>query len=199
MSKIHKLTDLHFLQETWSEIFVSNDPFAWPFADRIKSGLIFYPTEGYHLTEGQYKAMVAAAKSAGDDGFIFSITEGAGNIVERGEDWLYQHWWCEFPPYDEYLRPSLNLENCVYSRNAIWGIMISHEDHAVVGGDSRFVAALRAAYPQWQDDTRKLIETWKDNPHGSWIGDLLRKCSYFDLLPGGRDKGGPMGPQSGTE
>jgi hypothetical protein len=174
MSKIHKLTDRQFLRETWEHVFVSDDPFGWPFAERIEAGLIFYPTEGYHLGKSQYEAMIVSAKSVGDDGFIVSITEGVGNIIERGE-----HWWCEFPPYDEYLGLPLVLENSLYSRNAAWGVMISHEDHGILGGEEKFVATLRKAYPQWQEDIMKVTETWKDNPNGSWVVDLLSKRAGF--------------------
>ena len=131
--------------------------------------MIFYPTKGYHLSEKQYKAMAAAAIASGDEGFIVSIIEGEGDIVARGE-----HWWCEYPTYTEYLSLPLVLENAIYSKNATWGMMISHEDHAVIGGDEKFVDTLRAAYPEWRIDIQELTRFWKDNPNGSWVTTLSR-------------------------
>jgi hypothetical protein len=172
MTKIHKLAEPHFLQENWDRVFLSDEPFGWPFVDSIRSGLLFYPTDGYHLARSQYEAMIAVAKSSGERGFLVSITEGEGNIIDRGE-----HWWCEYPSYDEYRSIPLVLENSIYPRNAAWGIMVSHEDHAVIGADDVFIAGLRIAYPQWQDDINKLIGTWRNNPNSSWIHGLLEKCS----------------------
>ncbi len=168
MNSINPIVDPTFLNGILTAIFVSDDPFSWPFSADQQARMLFYPTEGYHLSEDQYKAVVTAAREMGDDGFLVSIIEGQGNIAERGG-----HWWCEFPSYDQYLELPLVLENAVYSKSRKWGILISHEDHAVVGGNNQFIDKVREEYSGWDDDIRRLTEAWKDNPNGSWVETIL--------------------------
>ncbi len=171
MDTIQKLCEPQFLGETYGRIFISDDPFGWPFAERIKSGMLFYPTAGYHLSKSQYNAVVAAAKANGDEGFIVSVVEGEGEIIGRGESW-----WCKYPNYEDYLGLPLVLENAIYSKRGSWGIMISHEDHAIIGGSAGFVEMLRAGYPEWREDVQKLTEVWKDNPCGAWTATVASMC-----------------------
>ena len=115
MTMIHKIAEPQFLREIWGRIFASDDPFGLPFTQRITARTIFYPTKGYHLSEKQYKAMGAAARASGDEGFIVSIIEGEGDIVARSE-----HWWCEYPTYTDCLNLLLVLENAIHSKKAAW-------------------------------------------------------------------------------
>lgn len=167
MTAIRKISKPDYLRRIWDSVFTSDDPFGWPFRSNIHEPLVFHPTDGYHLSVEQYAAVLRAAKTIGDSEFIVSITEGEGDVIERGE-----HWACKCPAYSDYLGLPLVLENSVYSPTSRWGLMVSHEQHAVVGGSVTFIKIVRNVYPSWRDDLRELKETWKANPNSGWLDDL---------------------------
>ncbi len=157
MRNIRSIRYYEELFKKWNNIFKNNDPFEDPFVESIKDRLLFYPTYGYHLSNDQYCAFVNAAKDNGDDGFFLSVTEYEGNFLVKGE-----HWFCEYPEYNEYLRIPLVLENALYSENGLFGIIVSHEDHAMVAGKDEFINSLKQYYNSWKDDRVRLENDWKE-------------------------------------
>ena len=99
------------------------------------------------------------------------------SVVEYAEDFFKQgdHWWCQFPSYEDYLNLPLVLENAIYSIKGNWGIVISHEDHGVVGGTEEFINQVREQYPQASSEIVDLKEAWQDNPNNHWIQNILPK------------------------
>ncbi len=170
MENINVITDVSSLRQSWERIFITTDPFTFPFRSSIQRCVIFYPTEGYHLTEAQFKAMTAAARTIGEEGFVISVVEYAEDFFKQGD-----HWWCQFPSYEDYLNLPLVLENAIYSIKGNWGIVISHEDHGVVGGTEEFINQVREQYPQASSDIVDLKEAWQDNPNNDWIQNILPK------------------------
>lgn len=158
------------LKQKWDSIFCSPDPFGIPFYDSLTTFLVFYPTEGYYLSKSQYFAITEAAKQFGDKGFWLSETEW-----HRGDFFTGQHWWCDFPSYEDYLRLSLPLENAMYSQCADWGLIISHEDHAIVGGTRQFIGEVKLRYPNWPSDLEDLDKFWSKNPDGGWVNKVINK------------------------
>jgi hypothetical protein len=133
--------------------------------------MFFYPTGGYHLAEHQYNALVEAARDVHDRGFFLTVTEYGKNFLSLGE-----HYWCEFPSFLDYKKLVLSLpplENALYSKEGRWGMLLSHEDHAIVGGDAVFVSKLKDLYPRWKSDLAELQEIWRGNPHGDWLVSVL--------------------------
>jgi hypothetical protein len=126
--------------------------------------MIFYPTEGYHLSKTQYEAVISGIKALGEEGFVLSEIEYDGDFFKRG-----RHWWCKCPPYDDYASLPLTLENALYSRNSKWGAVISHEDHAVLGGCRTFIDEIRTKYPKAPTDLRRLRQFWNLHRNASWI------------------------------
>ena len=175
MSKIIPVTDFERLKQTWNNLFKSNDPFAWPFQEKIRDYLLFYPTDGFALTKKQYNATLTAANKIGDHKFYFSVVECEigfhGNQEFWGED---IPWLCENPDFKEYLSISnIPLECGLFSWNGKWGILISHEDHALIGGKREFIDILKKEYPDWRKDRKELFHYWKNNPeevgNADWI------------------------------
>ncbi len=174
MSKIKPVTDFENAKKSWDKIFVSTDPFTWPFQDTIEDYLLFYPADGFELTKKQYKATLKAAEKIGDNKFYFSVVEAEEDIFKEKEILNTNiHWLCENPDYKEYLSiVTIPLECGLFSWGGNWGMLISHEDHAVVGGSKVFIDELRKEYPDWRKDREELFNYWKLNPHGddgSWI------------------------------
>lgn len=73
------------------------------------------------------------------------------------------------PSYEDYSQLSLTLENAIYSRDGNWGVLISHEMHALIAGSREFMTALDEQYRGWSNDLRLLREAWSENPNGGWL------------------------------
>jgi hypothetical protein len=60
---------------------------------------------------------------------------------------------------------------------ATWGILISHEDHALVVSDDRFWGGFSRAYPTWGDDREQFVATWREYGRSgvdvAWLGPFL--------------------------
>lgn len=157
-----------YLQGDWDQIFASCDPFGIPFTDVISSYLVFYPTSGYHLDAVQYLAIIQAAKILGDEGFWVSEIEWQSIGFAQAS-----HWWCAFPAYSEYEQLPLVLENAVYSPRSSWGVMLSHEDHAIIGGSSQFIEHVKSFYPHWRADLEELRLSWSKHQQSDWLDAIL--------------------------
>lgn len=156
MSLIQRINNLDELRKAWMSVFVSADPFSDPLSESVKGRLLFYPTYGYHLGKKQYDAFAKTARALHESGFYLSIVEYTRGFLTRGENYF-----CQFPLYDEYERIHLVLENAIYSMRGTFGILISHENHAIVGGSTDFILELKKNYPDWQEDRRRLLEEWR--------------------------------------
>lgn len=183
MARIERVKADDTLRQCWREVFVSNNPFSYPFGEDVEACVAMYPTSGYALGEEQYDAVVRAAQTVGGTTFYLSVVERAGDFLDHDE-----HWLCTLPSYQAYNSLPVVIENALYSTEGGWGILLSHEQHAVVGGSQTFVDSVKEAYPRWRSDIYELVQTWKDNPNRGWLGNLLphldgNSCSG---IPGGR-------------
>ena len=159
-------TNLAAIRPAWELVFCSNDPFTWPFRPQFASGRIFYPTDGYHLTEQQFLAIGEALRQTGETGFFISIVESEKlSFLDRS----WGHWVCERLSYEEYCQLPLSLETAIYSRKGRWGVLISHEMHAMIAGSAEFMAAVSGEYQEWANDLRLLQEAWSGNPNANWL------------------------------
>ncbi len=160
------------LERDWNRIFAPCDPFGIPFTDAIASYMVFYPTSGYHIDVTQYLAVTQAAKILGDKGFWVSETEWQSESFAEAS-----HWWCAFPDYSEYEQLPLVLENAVYSPRSSWGLILSHEDHAIVGGSLRFIEYVKSFYPQWRIDLEELRLFWAKHQQSNWLDAILPRLT----------------------
>ncbi len=181
MTHISAVKDPRVLEPLWSAVFDSGDAFGAPFQPRISQVIAFYPTANYRLTEAQYSAVLAGIRCLGEDEFFISHTErarGAFDPRESGEH--VDDWSCQLPTYAEYVSTPVFLENALYSASGAWGVLLSHEEHAVLGGTAAFVGAVKESYHEWRDDLRRLAEFWRANPHGDWIEAFVARCGRTD-------------------
>jgi len=162
-----------------NRIFKNSDPFGNPFQDSIKEKLLLH-LRGYYLNKRQYEALMKTIKTLGETSFYVSTIEGTNlsdNYDTENPD-FYHHW--EFStetPYEEYDRIILILDNALYSSSGKWGVMVSHEDHAVIGGTDEFMSLFKNFYPYWDYDLKKVLQMWdlykKDTKPGTWKPDVL--------------------------
>jgi hypothetical protein len=166
------------LRQAWERVFLANDPFAWSFAPSIAQGRVFYPTDGCHLTEAQFRAVVSAARGCGPGSCYLSVIESAVDFLARPSG----HWRCDSPTYNEYSALCLTLENAIYATDGSWGLVISHEEHAVVGGPPLFLARVDAQYGAAEHDVQRLRATWRGHPDASWVESIVRRVTPV-ILP----------------
>jgi hypothetical protein len=162
------------------KVFVHEDPYDRPFASSVEARALLYPVS---LTLGStevplLEAIVLAATKLGDLGFYLSIIE---RPTPQAQNELY-HWHFSFTDMDAYLSldyPSI-LEHTLYSPSGRWGLMISHEDHALLGGTWTFFKTMKKIIPGF-DDIRQVHgflaywEYWWKRCEAdiSWIPGLL--------------------------
>lgn len=173
MKKLLAPNQLILAKTAFNRVFKSTDPFDEPFQRDITERLIVYPTD-YELEESLYSAVGATAKILKESTAFISLIEGYKGQEFEARD----HWQIDFDnyPYQELRNQGWNplMENAIYSINGTWGIIISHEQHAVVGGPNIFIDALKTNMPDIENQVQEFVSAWKYNRDhlGSEIGWL---------------------------
>jgi hypothetical protein len=175
---MHALTASTWLREiapTFRKLFRTTDPFDEPLAPEVEARALLFPV-GYLLDREQLAAVLAAARSVGDDTFCVSVTEHTREDGNANNG----HWKLAYWEVEEYLALSKVgvLENAVYSPQGTWGILLSQEQHGVVGGTEVFVGQLRATFPGFQRSVEAFLAFWRENERRhranlEWVPRLL--------------------------
>jgi hypothetical protein len=155
-------------------VFKNLDPFEEPFAEAIRVRALLYPVEDWNFVEAELPALQHAVRAAGDEGFyVTRLERQVEQPPDEPEDWF-------FPLDDIAAYPgetSAPFETALVSPSATWGIMFSHEFHAVIGGVDVFVETLYAELNRDpEQEARKMIEHWLEmygRRTSSWIPSLM--------------------------
>ncbi|WP_063559521.1 hypothetical protein LG307_19340 [Sutcliffiella horikoshii] len=182
MKRIQKQSELLKLKETYEKVILTSDPFINPFKETVEKKLIIFPTDGYYLNKEQFYALKYAIESVGEEGFFISESEGDSFTISSVQDVEFpsQHWKVEESlNFSEYQSIPLVLENTLYSLRGRWGVQISHEDHAIVGGSALFIKKFQESYPNWEHDKERFLEYWSQNNQRynsdiQWLEELLK-------------------------
>jgi hypothetical protein len=177
---INRKKDIYFLKNIFSKIFISNDPFSKVFVSSISNKILLYPTEGYYLSEKQFSALNNTIKQFGETSYYLSEIEGQafkGNDIDS----IHPHQHLELDintTYADYIEKNIIFENAFYSSSGKWGAIISHEDHAILGGSKEFITIFKKFYSNCKDDQKKFLEAieyWGklNNSDLSWLPDFL--------------------------
>lgn len=181
MRRIRSIYELKKMHMIFNKVFSTKDPFSEVFSNTIKHRIVLCPTDGYYLDYQQFNALINAAKFVGEDEYYLSEIEG--NSFEKIEpddgQYDYGHWeaTCALL-YEDYLLTPVALENAIYSLHAKWGVIISHESHAVVGGSEEFIEKFKEEYPVWEDGLKNFIKQWQYyqkeyNSDIEWLSNFL--------------------------
>lgn len=168
--------------QSWHTVFAAGNAFGFPFRNRFRWAMIFCQTEYYELTEPQFDAIMKAARAIDDGTLMFATEEGWEiNFAPKGD----KYWELENATYEDHLNLGLFKESAHWSTTGQWGLLISDEFHAVVGGTDDFMRALRKAYPKWRDDLAEAREVWADSlfsrsPHLGWIDKVV---AHYEIAP----------------
>ena len=184
MSRIVAIHDKSNIRKAWDRTFKSNDPFSIPFQPEIEACLFFPCTGATCLAPAQYRAVTEAARALGERGFVLSEIETPDFFNHLN------HWWCEFPTYEDYrsLLLSSMIESGMYSMDLSWGTIVSHEEHALVGGSKDFISHVDQIYPAWRNEVTELIDNWEKEvviERRPWGVDLfIELLDYWKRYPG---------------
>ncbi|MGJ0909516.1 hypothetical protein [Clostridium botulinum] len=159
MDMIEDKVKIDEFENSFKKIFKNNNPFGEVFQYKIQEGLILCPTEGYFLTKRQFTALLVTLDEIGDKEVIISIVEYDDNYFKDSEHWLIN----SKIEFNDYINMPIYLENAIYSKNGEWGILISHEEHAVIGGTSEFLNKFKNNYLEWRKDIDNFNQMWEKN------------------------------------
>jgi len=174
----------------WRRIFASTRPgdgypstlaFQYPFAHQdVEAIVILYPLTGYLLTRRQHASLKSARdKIVPSEKVIYVSTyEDQSDFLHsssvRGDARHYELATTE--DYAAYERTvPWPLEYAMYGSSGAWGLIVSHEMHAVLGGSRALIDDFKRRYDRWESDVAELKYYWKDNPNGRWVNDLLAR------------------------
>ncbi len=168
----------------FEKVFVNAYPYDAPFRSSVQDRLILAPVLN-QFNPDQFASVASAAQATGNGSFYFGV---CGTYPDGLSDhWPHRQltdlWLIAGSDYEAYSQTPEFGTTALWSPNANWGILISHEWFAVVGGISAFVAHLKDTYPSVErgrqadlppsDQVRLLIKdvaTWEDK---SWLPHLL--------------------------
>ena len=162
---------------TYWELFNSNDPFAEVFTDKLSNRMILCPTDGYFLTEEQYMALLKTMKSLDEVSFFISEVEGESDFFNSPSHWRI----CVETSYEEYCQLPVCLENAIYSESGLWGLIISHEEHALFGGNQNAIRLFKDNLPNWEHGIAQFTRKWEYNQkeYGSKVDWIPRLMSHI--------------------
>ena len=161
------------IEESLRRIFISFDPFKPEIKNAKLLTLILFPTDGYHLTEKQYSSLIQTISAVGNAEFYISETEWEPDPFSKGH-----HWYCNNPTFEEYSEILIGVENAIYSIEGKWGILISHELHALMFSDAQFVKLFESEYLNSRKDKEEFLRNWraikKSGVKTDWLDGLVK-------------------------
>ena len=162
MERLSKKADIEQAQTAFDAVFKSSDPFGEPFQDAIRSRILIYeasrPLDRWHFDNIAYAADVAGNTSA-----FIAVTETARDFRKM------ELWKLDLSDTDEWKRyragkPDAfynSLENALYSADGTWGLLVSCEDHGLLGGSDEFVQAFLSRNGANAADVVEFLDRWE--------------------------------------
>jgi hypothetical protein len=166
------------LKKYYKEIFLNNDPFGKVFNDFIEKKVLLFPTEGFYLSKKQYEILLNTLKIFLEQEIYISEIEIGDASFESSEGYSFNHNIIKVDTsYEDYLKLPIFLENIMYSSSKTWGVIISHENHAVLGGSEELISKFSERY-NCNEDKKKFLKYWnynkkRYNSNLSWQKDFL--------------------------
>jgi len=173
------------MKQCFDIVFKSNNPFEEPFQDQLQERILLY-TQGFYLTKRQFEALMNTLKTLGETTFYISnVTSDDFSRIFVPDIYSNDHFKlsCDIS-YEDYRNHLIFLDNALYSSSGKWGVIISHEDHSIIGGTGEFMALFKKFYPYSDYDLKKFIEMWKLNQRTYkvellWMPRLLAYVNSF--------------------
>jgi hypothetical protein len=136
------------------KVFLNDDPFGIVLHPNITRRAILYPIWGDPDKE-LLEAIFNSAKKVGDTGCYLTNLNRYPDVENE-----INHCYIPLSSFETFVNSqslvNIILESIIYSASGSWGLMISHEHHGVLGGDSEFMESMRQFLP----DLDTQIHSW---------------------------------------
>lgn len=183
--RILKKADYHQEAEPiLRQVFVKDNPSEEVFADKIQDRKIIYRYK-YEIDPNFAQALIEAASSIGDSGCYLSLLWQTARPNHANHCYIpFSEFWSTYVEKENENYSKIRFfcvsENVLYSPQAKWGIMFSHEGYALLGGVSNFMAEISKLVPNLDSQVYQFLEYLqycKANYYGTqldwWLPRLL--------------------------
>lgn len=148
------------MKTSFGKLFKEKDPFGEMFQHEVQEKQVLCPVDGYYLSRKQFRALQDTLIFLGEKTIYLSEVE----VEECFSNKNCSHWELSVTAqYEEYLNLPVILENSLYSLNGAWGILISQEEHAVIGGTTNFMVMYKERYVDWSNGESNFRQKWEYN------------------------------------
>lgn len=154
------------IETPFNQIFRNNNPFGKTFNECIQQKIVVCPTFGFYLKKKQFLALMKTIKQQGESSFYMILTEWNYSTPQNNQTSYFDPGPWEFScdlSYEEYSNIKLVFENALFSKEGKWGIIVSHEDHAVLGSSSEFMELFKSFYTDAKKDLEYFVKMWNYN------------------------------------
>ena len=189
---MYTLTEAEFQQKAepiLRQVFDNDDAFGQPFSPLITKRKIIYPCNGSFDESIPLEVLVSAALAVGDEGCYISSLYRSEELPNHCfislAEMLKGYSGCESPEenIDHLIGIRLGidiygLDSVVYSSQGLWGIMMSHERHGLLGGTPEFMDIIEASVPNLNTQVYGWFERFQDfkaswEPTLDWLPTIL--------------------------
>lgn len=161
-------------------VFAELDAFGSPFADALAARALLFPVP-IGLEPRQIEALRAAARDAGDEMIFMEVLR-----LSPEEERFWELSTDDGAPYDV-VDPF--IDTALFSPAGTWGMIISYEDHAVVGGPPEFMRRLAADFPATELPPQNVLmggrePEWPDGSIDEVVGAMAAAGTPLPLASG---------------
>ena len=153
----------------WNQAFDSTDAFGWPFSTAVNFGRVLFPTDGCQLSREQFDALARVAAKRGETTCYLAVVEGHVRLEANADQRIFM---ISLADYESYASLYLTLENAIYSTSGDWGILLSHEMHAVLGGDAVLVSEFNQLDTSAAEQWKAFQGQWCAEKHKEWVAQI---------------------------
>jgi hypothetical protein len=184
---IKNLDNINRARLAFNQLFSSTSPFEPAGRIELPVRVVLFPTDSYHLDNGQFKALISAIQRKSERSFFISEVESE-DPFDPNAQWKRQHWECTNPTFDEYASLIIGVDNALYSENGSWGVLISHELHALLVCDEQFWQVFKVRYSDSENDFAEFIEYWhrireEAGTDTKWLPTFVAHLTYPTSTP----------------
>ncbi len=166
------------------KVFVNDDPFRETFSPNIIERVIVYPCD-IDIEPPLLDGLIAAASSIGDKGcYLTQLWQSKGHVnhcyIPIQELLGNDGYFCE---HEKLVEAGINMnyiaEYVMYLERGLWGVMVSHEHHGILGGSPEFIEKIHELVPDLYEQVNLFLDRFQYfkayglNPKLGWLPGLL--------------------------
>jgi hypothetical protein len=178
---MHVLTEEEFQRDAepvFNQIFVGNND-TEPFKPQVEERLLLYfhvagnPERNYCWQRQLFESIAHAASKIGDTGcYLASAWEGNAIITTGGFRLNRFAYISQSELVEAFAAPYCNsrvwsllkmsdLYFCLFSESGKWGLLTTIDDHAFLGGSSKFIQAVKSYFPEIEQEACEYLKECK--------------------------------------